>query len=226
MKHLFNALKEHWQIYVGLLLGLIIGLLVGVGFADWKSLVKGFDSKVTDWISSLSTLFGVLIAANGIHSWKKQKEPEVIAGVIESIAALHSSINDLTKKYEKKLLEIKDKDKEKNKTDQNMRELIHNGLYDLLTPYSKLKSYIVQYKILSTKTDNLSPIFSNIKNEFDEIFYSSAIYRKFNDLSSKEKSTSEKAIREIKKTKTHKEQIELLKNISKNLNKIKENINI
>lgn len=224
MRHLFNALKKYWQIYVGLLLGLIIGLLIGVAFADWKSLVKAFDSKVTDWISSLSTLFGVLIAANGIHSWKKQKEPEVIAGVIESIAALHLSINDLTKKYEKKLLEIKDKDK--NKTDQNMRELIHNGLYDLLTPYSKLKSYIVQYKILSIKTDNLSPIFSNIKNEFDEIFYSSAIYRKFNDLSSKEKSTSEKAIKEIKKTKTHKEQIELLMNISRNLNKIKENINI
>ena len=150
MRHLFNALKKYWQIYVGLLLGLIIGLLIGVAFADWKSLVKAFDSKVTDWISSLSTLFGVLIAANGIHSWKKQKEPEVIAGVIESIAALHLSINDLTKKYEKKLLEIKDKDK--NKTDQNMRELIHNGLYDLLTPYSKLKSYIVQYKILSIKT--------------------------------------------------------------------------
>ena len=224
MRHLFNALKKYWQIYVGLLLGLIIGLLIGVAFADWKSLVKAFDSKVTDWISSLSTLFGVLIAANGIHSWKKQKEPEVIAGVIESIAALHLSINDLTKKYEKKLLEIKDKDK--NKTDQNMRELIHNGLYDLLTPYSKVKSYIVQYKILSIKTDNLSPIFSNIKNEFDEIFYSSAIYRKFNDLSSKEKSTSEKAIKEIKKTKTHKEQIELLMNISRNLNKIKENINI
>lgn len=49
MRHLFNALKEHWQIYVGLLLGLIIGLLVGIGFADWKSLVKGLDSKVTDW---------------------------------------------------------------------------------------------------------------------------------------------------------------------------------
>lgn len=76
MRHLFNALKEHWQIYVGLLLGLIIGLLVGVGFADWKSLVKAFDSKVTDWISSLSTLLGVCIAWVAANSWKQQKMPD------------------------------------------------------------------------------------------------------------------------------------------------------
>ena len=76
MRHLFNALKEHWQIYLGLFLGLVIGLLVGVGFADWKSLVKAFDSKVTDWISSLSTLLGVCIAWVAANSWKQQKMPD------------------------------------------------------------------------------------------------------------------------------------------------------
>ena len=73
MKNLFYALKEHWQIYVGLLLGLIIGLLVGIGFTDWKSLVKGLDSKVTDWISSLSTLFGIVVAIIGFNNWRKEK---------------------------------------------------------------------------------------------------------------------------------------------------------
>nr|DAS75749.1 MAG TPA: hypothetical protein [Caudoviricetes sp.] len=76
MRHLFNALKEHWQIYLGLFLGLVIGLLVGIGFADWKSLVKAFDSKVTDWISSLSTLLGVCIAWVAANSWKQQKMPD------------------------------------------------------------------------------------------------------------------------------------------------------
>lgn len=77
MKHLFNALKEHWQIYVGLLLGLIIGLLVGIGFTDWKSLVKGFDSKVTDWISAISTAVGICIAWRAAQSWKQQKAPDL-----------------------------------------------------------------------------------------------------------------------------------------------------
>lgn len=85
MRHLFNALKEHWQIYLGLFLGLVIGLLVGVGFADWKSLVKGFDSKVTDWISSLSTLLGVYIAWVAANSWKQQKAPDLKKKLLDDI---------------------------------------------------------------------------------------------------------------------------------------------
>ena len=85
MKNLFYALKEHWQIYVGLLLGLIIGLLVGIGFTDWKSLVKGLDSKVTDWISSLSTLLGVCIAWRAAQSWKQQKAPDLKKKLLDDI---------------------------------------------------------------------------------------------------------------------------------------------
>lgn len=85
MKYLFYALKEHWQIYVGLLLGLIIGLLVGVGFTDWKSLIKGLDSKVTDWISSLSTLIIMCFTAVGVMSWKKQKTPDLKSKVAKNI---------------------------------------------------------------------------------------------------------------------------------------------
>lgn len=85
MRHLFNALKEHWQIYLGLFLGLVIGLLVGVGFADWKSLVKAFDFKVTDWISSLSTLIIMCFTAVGVMSWKKQKTPDLKSKVAKNI---------------------------------------------------------------------------------------------------------------------------------------------
>ena len=95
MKHLFNALKEHWQIYVGLLLGLIIGLLVGVGFADWKSLVKAFDSKVTDWISSLSTLFGIVIAIVGFNSWRTQKYFDLEIKYLETLKTIEKKVLEL-----------------------------------------------------------------------------------------------------------------------------------
>ena len=85
MRHLFNALKEHWQIYVGLLLGLIIGLLVGIGFADWKSLVKGLDSKVTDWISAISTVIGVYVAWRVAQSWKQQKAPDLKKKLLDDL---------------------------------------------------------------------------------------------------------------------------------------------
>lgn len=111
MIHLFNALKEHWQIYVGLLLGLIIGLLVGVGFADWKSLVKGFDSKVTDWISSLSTLLGVCIAWVAANSWKQQKMPDFKKKLLDDLLSFEKLffvyLYDLEKlKNNRKLFEI------------------------------------------------------------------------------------------------------------------------
>lgn len=93
MKHLFNALKEHWQIYVGLLLGLIIGLLVGIGFADWKSLVKGLDSKVTDWIMSLCTI-GILIGTWKAASYAKKAAHQAR---IQNNNVIVSKIDDLYK---------------------------------------------------------------------------------------------------------------------------------
>lgn len=93
MRHLFNALKEHWQIYVGLLLGLIIGLLVGVGFADWKSLVKGLDSKVTDWIMSLCTI-GILIGTWKAASYAKKAAHQAR---IQNNNVIVSKIDDLYK---------------------------------------------------------------------------------------------------------------------------------
>lgn len=111
MKYLFYALKEHWQIYVGLLLGLIIGLLVGVGFTDWKSLVKGFDSKVTDWVSSLSTLLGVCIAWVAANSWKQQKMPDFKKKLLDDLLSFEKLffvyLYDLEKlKNNRKLFEI------------------------------------------------------------------------------------------------------------------------
>lgn len=111
MKYLFYALKEHWQIYVGLLLGLIIGLLVGVGFTDWKSLVKGLDSKVTDWISSLSTLLGVCIAWVAANSWKQQKMPDFKKKLLDDLLSFEKLffvyLYDLEKlKNNRKLFEI------------------------------------------------------------------------------------------------------------------------
>ena len=93
MRHLFNALTEHWQIYVGLLLGLIIGLLVGVGFADWKSLVKAFDSKVTDWIMSLCTI-GILIGTWKAASYAKKAAHQA---KIQNNNVIVSKIDDLYK---------------------------------------------------------------------------------------------------------------------------------
>ena len=93
MKHLFNALKEHWQIYLGLFLGLVIGLLVGVGFADWKSLVKAFDSKVTDWIMSLCTI-GILIGTWKAASYAKKAAHQA---KIQNNNVIVSKIDDLYK---------------------------------------------------------------------------------------------------------------------------------
>lgn len=99
MKYLFYALKEHWQIYVGLLLGLIIGLLVGVGFTDWKSLVKGFDSKVTDWISSLSTLFGIVVAIIGFNNWRKEKKSDLERELFKDLINFNKDIYLVRLKY-------------------------------------------------------------------------------------------------------------------------------
>jgi uncharacterized 23.2 kDa protein in int-C1 intergenic region len=103
MKNLFYALKEHWQIYVGLLLGLIIGLLVGIGFADWKSLVKGFDSKVTDWVMSLCTI-GILIgtwkaaayAKKAAHQAQVQNNNIIISKIDDMQSELTRDINNIT----------------------------------------------------------------------------------------------------------------------------------
>lgn len=93
MRHLFTALKEHWQIYVGLLLGLIIGLLVGIGFTDWKSLVKGLDSKVTDWVMSLCTI-GILIGTWNAASYAKKAAHQA---KIQNNNVIVSKIDDLYK---------------------------------------------------------------------------------------------------------------------------------
>lgn len=93
MRHLFNALKKHWQIYLGLFLGLVIGLLVGVGFADWKSLVKAFDSKVTDWIMSLCTI-GILIGTWKAASYAKKAAHQA---KIQNNNVIVSKIDDLYK---------------------------------------------------------------------------------------------------------------------------------
>lgn len=93
MKYLFNALKEHCQIYLGLFLGLVIGLLVGVGFADWKSLVKGLDSKVTDWIMSLCTI-GILIGTWKAASYAKKAAHQAR---IQNNNVIVSKIDDLYK---------------------------------------------------------------------------------------------------------------------------------
>lgn len=103
MKNLFYALKEHWQIYVGLLLGLIIGLLVGIGFTDWKSLVKGLDSKVTDWVMSLCTI-GILIgtwkaaayAKKAAHQAQVQNNNIIISKIDDMQSELTRDINNIT----------------------------------------------------------------------------------------------------------------------------------
>ena len=103
MKNLFYALKEHWQIYVGLLLGLIIGLLVGIGFTDWKALVKGLDSKVTDWVMSLCTI-GILIgtwkaaayAKKAAHQAQVQNNNIIISKIDDMQSELTRDINNIT----------------------------------------------------------------------------------------------------------------------------------
>ena len=107
MKHLFTALKEHWQIYLGLFLGLVIGLLVGVGFADWKSLVKGFDSKVTDWVMSLCTI-GILIgtwkaaayAKKAAHQAQVQNNNVIISKIDDMQSELIRDIDNITASVE------------------------------------------------------------------------------------------------------------------------------
>lgn len=192
MRHLFNALKEHWQIYIGLLLGLIIGLLVGVGFADWKSLVKGFDSKVTDWISSLSTLFGVLIAANGIHSWKKQKEPEAISDLITSIDVLYVSIlkliDDIVKKspktkYSCSMFEEK-----------IIRSIILKEIENIFIPFgqfrAKYKFFLIIYSYRK-ELNSIKPIYKDIRSGLNQVYDDSKIViDRFNDIFSPDKKDS------------------------------------
>ncbi len=103
MKYLFNALKEHCQIYLGLFLGLVIGLLVGIGFADWKSLVKAFDSKVTDWIMSLCTI-GILIGTWKAASYAKKAAHQAR---IQNNNVIVSKIDDVHKELRKEFEESK-----------------------------------------------------------------------------------------------------------------------
>lgn len=152
MKYLFNALKEHWQIYVGLLLGLIIGLLVGVGFADWKSLVKAFDSKVTDWISAISTVIGVYVAWRVAQSWKQQKIPDLkkklLADILE-FANLSFIYNETPEKYLNSLPESKVKIfylistidngfKALKFFDYNLSEILVKKIHDFEIEFNKL----------------------------------------------------------------------------------------
>ncbi|OOF38843.1 hypothetical protein BKK49_09065 [Rodentibacter rarus] len=113
-KLLFVAIKEHWQLYVGLFLGLIIGLLVGIGFVDWKSLVdEQLKVKVTDWLSSLSTMFAMIftgglliITARAAKSWKEQKTPDLKSVISRNIIDFDTHAVLLTARYFESLYEI------------------------------------------------------------------------------------------------------------------------
>ena len=192
MRHLFNALKEHWQIYLGLFLGLIIGLLVGVGFADWKSLVKAFDSKVTDWISSLSTLFGVLIAVNGIYSWKRQKEPEAISDLITSIDVLYVSflklIDDIVKKSPKT------KSSHPRFQEKIIQSIILEEIKNIFIPFGHFRAKYKLFLIIYSSRKDLSSIkstYNDIRSNLHQIYEDSKLVTEiFYDLFSPEKQDS------------------------------------
>ena len=192
MKNLFYALKEHWQIYVGLLLGLIIGLLVGVGFTDWKSLVKGFDSKVTDWISSLSTLFGVLIAVNGIHSWKKQKEPEAISDLITSIDVLYVSVLKLIDDIVKK--SPKTKSSHPMFQEKIIQSIILEEIKNIFIPFGHFRAKYKLFLIIYSSRKDLSSIkstYNHIRSNLNQIYEDSKLVTEiFYDLFSPKKQDS------------------------------------
>lgn len=167
MKHLFNALKEHWQIYLGLFLGLVIGLLVGVGFADWKSLVKAFDFKVTDWISAISTAVGICIAWHAAQSWKQQKAPDLKKKLLDDIidfGRVCFIYNDNPQKYLDSLPESK------------VEVLHHMSIIDI--GFKSLKFFdpnlseilIKKMDDLDTELDNLFTKKETDKSELTNIF--------------------------------------------------------
>ena len=183
MRHLFNALKEHWQIYVGLLLGLVIGLLVGVGFADWKSLVKAFDSKVTDWVSSLSTLFGVLIAVVGFNSWRTQKHFDLEIKYLETLKTIQQKclslrsdlrltrieLHEICDRHINQMLslhvelEVNTLIVQKNK-DEDLNDLLKK--HELL--YRKLVD-VIAYSHLSKSIDQISSDKQDIENRIQAV---------------------------------------------------------
>ena len=162
MKYLFYALKEHWQIYVGLLLGLIIGLLVGVGFTDWKSLVKGFDSKVTDWISSISAFLGMFftggilfISAKVAKSWKEQKTPDAKSAIVESLITYDSIINHLIIEF--------------NHTQNTIRyEKILTTYISLFNQLSIIESSIIKFYFFdSTEKEEIDNLYLELRDSLN-----------------------------------------------------------
>ncbi|HHF4974722.1 TPA: hypothetical protein ACPO38_000094 [Haemophilus influenzae] len=162
MRHLFNALKEHWQIYVGLLLGLIIGLLVGVGFADWKSLVKGLDSKVTDWVSSISAFLGMIftggilfISAKVAKSWKEQKTPDAKSAIVENLITYDSIVNHLMVEF--------------NHTDNTIRyEKILTTYISLFNQLSIIESSIIKFYFFdSTEKKEIDNLYLNLRDSLN-----------------------------------------------------------
>ena len=162
MRHLFNALKEHWQIYVGLLLGLTIGLLVGVGFADWKSLVKAFDSKVTDWISSISAFLGMFftggilfISAKVAKSWKEQKTPDAKSAIVENLITYDSIINHLMVEF--------------NHTENTIRyEKILTTYISLFNQLSIIESSIIKFYFFdSTEKKEIDNLYLDLRDSLN-----------------------------------------------------------
>ena len=162
MKYLFNALKEHCQIYLGLFLGLVIGLLVGVGFADWKSLVKGLDSKVTDWISSISAFLGMFftggilfISAKVAKSWKEQKTPDAKSAIVENLITYDSIINHLMVEF--------------NHTENTIRyEKILTTYISLFNQLSIIESSIIKFYFFdSTEKKEIDNLYLDLRNSLN-----------------------------------------------------------
>ena len=162
MKYLFNALKEHCQIYLGLFLGLVIGLLVGVGFADWKSLVKGLDSKVTDWISSISAFLGMFFtggilfsSAKVAKSWKEQKTPDAKSAIVENLITYDSIINHLMVEF--------------NHTENTIRyEKILTTYISLFNQLSIIESSIIKFYFFdSTEKKEIDNLYLDLRNSLN-----------------------------------------------------------
>lgn len=162
MKHLLNSLKEHGQIYLGLFLGLVIGLLVGVGFADWKSLVKGLDSKVTDWISSISAFLGMFftggilfISAKVAKSWKEQKTPDAKSAIVENLITYDSIINHLMVEF--------------NHTENTIRyEKILTTYISLFNQLSIIESSIIKFYFFdSTEKKEIDNLYLDLRDSLN-----------------------------------------------------------
>lgn len=122
MRHLFYALKEHWQIYLGLFLGLVIGLLVGVGFVDWNALIDGrLQVKVTDWIMAGCTFFVLIGTWNAAGYAKKAAHQAQIQNNNAIVSKIDDLYKDLGGSFEESRIYI-------NKINDECEDLIKNKI--------------------------------------------------------------------------------------------------